>query len=63
MFQRYKRCNWEIEGNPEDDEDGKSVLSYISTFIQPDLTDTPPRKRFYDRVCSYVLSHFQILTI
>ncbi|KAF8974467.1 hypothetical protein BDZ97DRAFT_1773730 [Flammula alnicola] len=33
LFQRYKRCNWEIEGKPEDDED-----------------DTPPRKRFSDRV-------------
>jgi hypothetical protein len=24
MFQRYKRCPWEIEGAPEDDEDGAS---------------------------------------
>ncbi|KAI0750740.1 UPF0183-domain-containing protein [Daedaleopsis nitida] len=33
LFQRYKRCPWEIEGRPEDDED-----------------ETPPRKRFYERV-------------
>jgi len=24
LFQRYKRCNWELEGKPEDDEDGHS---------------------------------------
>lgn len=24
LFQRYKRCNWEIEGKPEDDEDGEA---------------------------------------
>ncbi len=23
MFQRYKRCSWEIEDKPEDDEDGE----------------------------------------
>lgn len=23
QFQRYKRCIWELEGQPEDDEDGK----------------------------------------
>ncbi|KAF9076744.1 hypothetical protein BDP27DRAFT_1413894 [Rhodocollybia butyracea] len=23
LFQMYKRCNWEIEGKPEDDEDGQ----------------------------------------
>ncbi|KAI0638132.1 hypothetical protein C8Q77DRAFT_1089559 [Trametes polyzona] len=33
LFQRYKRCPWEIEGRPEDDED-----------------ESPPRKRFYERV-------------
>lgn len=27
LFQRYKRCNWEIEGPPEDDEDGKFPMS------------------------------------
>jgi Uncharacterised protein family (UPF0183) len=26
LFQRYKRCNWEIEGKPEDDEDGNQPL-------------------------------------
>jgi hypothetical protein len=24
LFQRYKRCPWQIEGKPEDDEDGVS---------------------------------------
>ncbi|KAI0677565.1 UPF0183-domain-containing protein [Trametes maxima] len=33
LFQRYKRCPWEIEGHPEDDED-----------------ESPPRKKFYERV-------------
>ncbi|EIW62010.1 UPF0183-domain-containing protein [Trametes versicolor FP-101664 SS1] len=33
LFQRYKRCPWDIEGRPEDDED-----------------ESPPRKRFYERV-------------
>ncbi|KAJ8473926.1 hypothetical protein ONZ51_g7551 [Trametes cubensis] len=33
LFQRYKRCPWEIEGRPEDDED-----------------ESPPRKKFYERV-------------
>ncbi|KAH9853527.1 hypothetical protein C2E23DRAFT_859093 [Lenzites betulinus] len=33
LFQRYKRCPWEIEGHPEDDED-----------------DSPPRKKFFERV-------------
>ena len=27
LFQRYKRCPWEIEGKPEDDEDGTGLLS------------------------------------
>ncbi|KAF5390628.1 hypothetical protein D9757_002703 [Collybiopsis confluens] len=26
LFQIYKRCNWEIEGKPEDDEDGGEVF-------------------------------------
>lgn len=29
LFQRYKRCNWEIEGKPEDDEDGKCMDLFI----------------------------------
>ena len=29
LFQRYKRCSWEIEGSPEDDEDGM-YCGYIS---------------------------------
>ncbi|RPD67220.1 UPF0183-domain-containing protein [Lentinus tigrinus ALCF2SS1-7] len=33
LFQRYKRCPWEIQGRPEDDED-----------------ESPPRKRFFERV-------------
>ncbi|KAF8897631.1 hypothetical protein BD779DRAFT_1465771 [Infundibulicybe gibba] len=45
LFQRYKRCNWEIEGKPEDDED-----------VPKNATDTPPRKRFYDRF--ETISHF-----
>ncbi|KAF5387713.1 hypothetical protein D9615_000496 [Tricholomella constricta] len=57
LFQRYKRCNWEIEGKPEDDEDGNVLL--LSCIIQTRvecLQDTPPRKRFYDRF--ETISHF-----
>ncbi|KAI0320670.1 hypothetical protein OF83DRAFT_1103606 [Amylostereum chailletii] len=34
MFQRYKRCPWQIEGRPEDDEDGACAY-----------TDTDPHSR------------------
>ena len=27
MFQRYQRCPWEIEGKPEDEEDGNDQVS------------------------------------
>lgn len=33
LFQRYKRCNWEIEGAPEDEEDGAFTLSIFNTII------------------------------
>jgi hypothetical protein len=57
LFQRYKRCNWEIQGTPEDDEDGG--VSFGSIFATTDvlLVDTPPRKRFYDRVCFRVSTY------
>lgn len=29
MFQRYKRCSWEIEDKPEDDEDGELALLWL----------------------------------
>ena len=32
LFQRYKRCNWEIEGTPEDDEDGNLRTSTCTTL-------------------------------
>ncbi|GAV98916.1 UPF0183-domain-containing protein [Lentinula edodes] len=40
LFQVYKRCNWEIEGKPEDDEDGEDDwtqdLNYANyTFRHP----------------------------
>ncbi|KAG6911189.1 hypothetical protein DXG01_003056 [Tephrocybe rancida] len=35
LFQRYKRCNWEIEGEPEDDEDG--TISILPLYRLPNL--------------------------
>ena len=37
LFQRYKRCNWEIERKPEDDEDGGLIfpVSKHTTDIVP----------------------------
>ncbi|KAK7060581.1 hypothetical protein VNI00_001347 [Paramarasmius palmivorus] len=42
LFQRYKRCNWEIEGKPEDDEDDTPPrkrfydrFETISHFLSP----------------------------
>ncbi|KAJ3512538.1 hypothetical protein NLJ89_g3462 [Agrocybe chaxingu] len=29
LFQRYKRCAWEIEGRPEDDEDGMNCIILV----------------------------------
>ena len=29
LFQRYKRCNWEIERKPEDDEDGGYIFFFF----------------------------------
>ncbi|KAF7776001.1 hypothetical protein Agabi119p4_4394 [Agaricus bisporus var. burnettii] len=47
LFQRYKRCNWEIEGEPEDDEDDTPPrkrfydrFETISHFLSP--KETPP---------------------
>ncbi|KAF9057655.1 hypothetical protein BJ165DRAFT_1422230 [Panaeolus papilionaceus] len=48
LFQRYKRCNWEIEGLPEDDEDDTPPrkrfydrFETIGHFLSP-RSDTPP---------------------
>ncbi|ESK96066.1 hypothetical protein Moror_7411 [Moniliophthora roreri MCA 2997] len=45
LFQRYKRCNWEIEGKPEDDEDDTPPrkrfydrFETISHFLSPRQT-------------------------
>ncbi|KAF8913994.1 hypothetical protein CPB84DRAFT_1758102 [Gymnopilus junonius] len=42
LFQRYKRCNWELEGSPEDDEDDTPPrkrffdrFETISHFLSP----------------------------
>lgn len=41
LFQQYKRCNWEIEGEVEEEIEGEHNRSL----------ETPrPRKRFYDKV-------------
>jgi len=47
LFQRYKRCNWEIEGKPEDDEDDTPPrkcfhdrFETISHFLSPH--ESPP---------------------
>ncbi|KAF5322247.1 hypothetical protein D9619_000792 [Psilocybe cf. subviscida] len=47
LFQRYKRCNWEIEGTPEDDEDDTPPrkrffdrFETINHFLSPH--ETPP---------------------
>ncbi|KAF9055457.1 hypothetical protein BDZ89DRAFT_1088063 [Hymenopellis radicata] len=47
LFQRYKRCNWEIEGLPEDDEDDTPPrkrfhdrFETISHFLSP--RESPP---------------------
>ncbi|KIJ99374.1 hypothetical protein K443DRAFT_133084 [Laccaria amethystina LaAM-08-1] len=53
MFQRYKRCNWEIEGKPEDDEDDTPPrkrfydrFETISHFLSP---REPPPSMLLDR--------------
>ncbi|KDQ64597.1 hypothetical protein JAAARDRAFT_75176 [Jaapia argillacea MUCL 33604] len=62
LFQRYKRCPWEIEGPPEDDEDGiSSSNGCIYPVIRLRLIilsrlDHPPRMRFHDRFD--VINHF-----
>ncbi|KXN86437.1 hypothetical protein AN958_10299 [Leucoagaricus sp. SymC.cos] len=50
LFQRYKRCNWEIEGTPEDDEDDTPPrkrfydrFETISHFLSP--REPPPSMR------------------
>ena len=55
LFQRYKRCPWQIEGRPEDDEDGASLLAPRARLRSPQkpsstLTDSPPCVRFDERV-------------
>ncbi|KAJ2930243.1 hypothetical protein H1R20_g6920, partial [Candolleomyces eurysporus] len=47
LFQRYKRCSWEIEGSPEDDEDDTPPrkrfyerFETISHFLDPHGTPT-----------------------
>ncbi|THH07075.1 hypothetical protein EW146_g9426 [Bondarzewia mesenterica] len=51
LFQRYKRCPWQIEGRPEDDEDDSPPhmnfderVETISHFLQPG--QTPPSMHF-----------------
>ncbi|KAG6810868.1 hypothetical protein H0H92_009989 [Tricholoma furcatifolium] len=53
LFQRYKRCNWEIEGVPEDDEDDTPPrkrffdrFETISHFLSP---REPPPSMHLDR--------------
>ncbi|KAL0070671.1 hypothetical protein AAF712_001892 [Marasmius tenuissimus] len=53
LFQRYKRCNWEIEGKPEDDEDDTPPrkrfydrFETISHFLSP---RQPPPSMLLDR--------------
>jgi len=53
LFQRYKRCNWEIEGKPEDDEDDTPPrkrffdrFETISHFLSP---HEPPPSMLLDR--------------
>ncbi|KAF9569298.1 UPF0183-domain-containing protein [Agrocybe pediades] len=53
LFQRYKRCNWEIEGKPEDDEDDTPPrkrffdrFETISHFLSP---RAPPPSMSLDR--------------
>ncbi|KAJ7179039.1 hypothetical protein C8R46DRAFT_1159737 [Mycena filopes] len=53
LFQRYKRCSWEIEGKPEDDEDDTPPrkrfydrFETISHFLSP---REPPPSMLLDR--------------
>ncbi|KAF7332055.1 hypothetical protein MKEN_00086000 [Mycena kentingensis (nom. inval.)] len=53
LFQRYKRCNWEIQGKPEDDEDDTPPtkrfydrFETISHFLSP---REPPPSMLLDR--------------
>jgi len=53
LFQRYKRCPWEIEGQPEDDEDDTPPrmrfydrFETISHFLSP---HEPPPSMLLDR--------------
>ncbi|KAH9938204.1 UPF0183-domain-containing protein [Fomitopsis serialis] len=50
LFQRYKRCPWEIEGKPEDDEDGMCGCVESLARVTQRHAETPPRVRFYDTV-------------
>lgn len=50
MFQRYQRCPWEIEGKPEDEEDGMWHLVLVSLTVPDGHIDAPPRVTFSDKV-------------
>ncbi|KAI6035155.1 hypothetical protein F5J12DRAFT_791414 [Pisolithus orientalis] len=54
LFQHYKRCPWELEGRPEDDEDDtpprmrlSDKFEAISHFLSP--RDPPPQSMVLDR--------------
>lgn len=50
MFQRYQRCPWEVQGEPEDEEDGWSHLNIAFFLAYNIVTDSPPRVRFFEKV-------------
>lgn len=49
MFQRYQRCPWEIEGKPEDEEDGEEQFTVEVAYPLNSRTDSPPRVKFSDK--------------
>lgn len=54
MFQRYNRCPWEIEGEPEDEEDGNAISAIFSqNFVYISSKDAPPRVKFSEKVGYY----------
>ena len=52
MFQRYQRCPWEIEGKPEDEEDGVYCFVLVFDEVFNSDQDAPPRVKFSDKVRS-----------
>jgi hypothetical protein len=61
MFQRYKRCPWEIEAKPEDDEDGTRLCDLSLPLLSVHCLDSPPRMRFYDAVSFWwLLATYQL---